>query len=384
MPPARSRPPLGEQGIVLHTQSQRTLPSMTPPLASPASSPFSSPPSPPSPLPPLLLSVSSSTSTSSSAAPSLTLGQTQKQTQTHSQSPFEPQFPRDISETLQQRLVLELNLASLSARTAIPFRARDAPSASSGGAVRYIVHRRAAASGAPPPDLIVRDASPAALEKWAISTGRQWREKYLAKVGRRYAMQIVVQTWLPRLPKRVDAVYHEPGRRSGVRVLSIHGDALSKRFSVCVSLDAGAGQIARAKRVTRVVPAARDGLAIVATEWELRLEPGVDASLIVALACILEGFVEDADAASSAAAAPPPAPTRAPDRRRHLRTQSAEVEGDPSAPAAPPASARATGHGVRGTRRAHHAAVMRGLQPFPRSHSEDSGRGRIHEPGQQR
>lgn len=148
--------------------------------------------------------------------------------------------------------------------------------------------------GPPPntPELFVRNA--AGVDLWRTRSGRDVREKYLAKPGRDYRYQVVVQTWLKSLPKRVLVLALKGGTKVGEPVLLIHGDAMGRRFSI-ESIETAA-QAARVKRMTRFEtmtdersPGKKFNMEI--HEWEIKIHPKYDAALISAFTCLLEGFV---------------------------------------------------------------------------------------------
>jgi hypothetical protein len=126
-------------------------------------------------------------------------------------------------------------------------------------------------------------------DAWLVLPGRDQREKYLAKsvANPLSRVQLIVQTWLARLPKRIIGLTLSSQNRQGHPVLLIRGDPLSKRFAI-ESLNPGR-QIARVKRL-RTFHSYRGNLVEV-SEWDLKIHTAVDASLVVAITAVLENLV---------------------------------------------------------------------------------------------
>jgi hypothetical protein len=155
-----------------------------------------------------------------------------------------------------------------------------------GTALRYGLFAPSAADRAA---LDWRIKNAAGDDAWLVLPGRDQREKYLAKsiVSAKHRVQLIVQTWLARLPKRIIGLTLPSQNRQGQPVLLVRGDPLSKRFAI-ESLNSGR-QIARVKRLRTFH--SYGGNLVEVSEWDLKIHAAVDASLVVAITAFLEDLV---------------------------------------------------------------------------------------------
>lgn len=195
-----------------------------------------------------------------------------------------------VTPSSMQTIILEHHVTT-SSTSVLRFRAKDADRAlpSNGSPSRY----KAYAVADDPrrinrTELVLRNAQNE--DVWTVQAGRSVREKYLVSPSRNVRIQILVQTWLPRLPKRVES--HSVNTRNvsarAIPLVTVHGDSRSKKFSFVIAQNNQ--EIARARRSSRVCTV--QGFAAETTQWELHIDNAVDAALIVAHACVLDGFLE--------------------------------------------------------------------------------------------